>query len=177
MCVRLHCCGTLLELGLVNLHDQGIYLSRDLFQQEFASAVNQCEYEFENANCDVGHTYGIHWKWNNWHNFHFHFNYHLAYFQLKNKFSWNFWSFGYPHLANNTYFIQWIITSHHIIKMAIGYIETILCAPKLHVLSYSVQIQLMLQNTSMLSWISCKSNVITPIKKLDHPFKSMKYTT
>ena len=34
MCVCLHCCGTLLELGLVNLHGQGIYLSRDLLERE-----------------------------------------------------------------------------------------------------------------------------------------------
>ena len=24
--------------------------------------INECEYEFENANCDVGHTYGINWQ-------------------------------------------------------------------------------------------------------------------
>ena len=92
--------------------------------------IYQHEYEFENVNYDVGHTYVINWKWNNWYHFHFHFDYHLIYFQLKKI---QLKSLKYPSVVcmpNDMYFIQWIT---NIIKMAMNYIEIILCASKLHV--------------------------------------------
>ena len=46
--------------------------------------------------------------------------------------------------------------SHHISQMVIDYIETILCASKLHVLDIVVKF-------CPDSWISCKTNAITPI--------------
>ena len=74
--------------------------------------INQCEYEFENANYDVGHTYGINWKWNNWYHLHFNFNYNPMYFELKTK-SVGINEVSVVPMANNMYFIQWIITSYY----------------------------------------------------------------
>ena len=74
--------------------------------------INQCEYEFENANYDVWHTYAINWKWNNWYHFHFYFNYHLMHFQLKTN-SVGITEVSVVPMAKNMYFIQWIITSYY----------------------------------------------------------------
>ena len=74
--------------------------------------INLCEYEFENANYDVGHTYDINWKWNNWYHFHFYFNNHLMHFQLKTN-SVGITEVSVVPMANNMYFIQWIITSYY----------------------------------------------------------------
>ena len=38
---------------------------------EMIAIKSICEYEFENANYDAGHTYGIKYKLNNWYHFHF----------------------------------------------------------------------------------------------------------
>ena len=87
--------------------------------------------KFENANYDVGHTYGINWKWNNLKHFHFYFNYHLMYFQLK-KNSVGITEVSVVCMANDMY-TSFNGLPHHIIKMAMNYIETILCASKLYV--------------------------------------------
>ena len=120
---------------------------------------HQCEYEFENANYDVGHTYGINWKRNNWYHFHFNFNYHLVYFKLKTN-SVGITEVSAVPMANNMYFIQWIITSYYQNGYEL-YRNNFVCIKILFL--YHVQIQLMLQNTIMLWWISCKTNAITPI--------------
>ena len=74
-------------------------------------------------------TYGINWKWNNWYHFHFCFNYHFVYFQLKTN-SVELLKYQLsPWLVICTSFNG---LSHHIVNMAINYIE-IMCASKLRV--------------------------------------------
>ena len=51
-------------------------------------------------------------KWNNWYHFHFYFNYHLMYFQLKTN-SVGITEVSVGPMANNMYFIQWIIISYY----------------------------------------------------------------
>ena len=91
--------------------------------------MNQCEYEFVNAHYDVGHTYGINWKWNNWSHFHFYFNHHLIFNWKKNQLE----SLKYQLSAWPMKCISFNGLRYHIIKMAMNYIEIIICASKLHV--------------------------------------------
>ena len=51
-------------------------------------------------------------KWTNWYHFHFYFNYHLMYCQLKTN-SVGITEVSVVPMANNMYFIQWIITSYY----------------------------------------------------------------
>ena len=85
--------------------------ARHLLSHAFKYWLWQYKY-FENANYDVGHTYGINWKWNNWDKFHFYFYYHLMYFQLKTN-SVGITEVSVVPMANNMYFIQWIMTSYY----------------------------------------------------------------
>ena len=109
-----------------------VVLTLSIHIRDDSHQINQCEYEFENANYGVTHTYGINWKWNNWYHFHLYFNYHLMYFQqiqlgsMKYQLS--------PWLKTYTSFNG---LSYHIIQMAINYIEIILFASKLHVFNSS----------------------------------------
>ena len=101
-----------------------------VYIRNYSHKINQCEFVFENANYDAGHTYGINWKWNNWYHFHFCFNYHLLFSQLKTH------STGitdYQLSPRPIICTSFNGLSHHIIKMAINYIEIILCVSKLHV--------------------------------------------
>ena len=102
-----------------SLPQSHVYIRNDSHQ------INQCEYEFENANYDVGHTNGINWKGNNWYHFHFYFNYHLMYmyFQLKKT---QLESLKYQLSAWLMICISFNGLPQHIIKMAINHIEMIL---------------------------------------------------
>ena len=73
------------------------------------------QYEYENVKWYVRHTYGMNWKWQNWYNFHFYFNYHLKLyvFSIQNEFHWNRCSISVAPVASNMYFIQWIMTSYY----------------------------------------------------------------
>ena len=73
-----------------------VYIRNDSHQ------LHQCEYEFVNAKCDVGHTYCINSKLNNW--YHFSFNYLLVYFQLKTN-SFGNTDVSVVRMANNMYTI------------------------------------------------------------------------
>ena len=89
-----------------SLPQSHVYIRNDRHQ------INQCGYEFENANYDARHTYGINWKWNNWYDFQFYFNYHLVHFQLKTN-SVGITEVSVVPMANNMYFIQWITISYY----------------------------------------------------------------
>ena len=115
------------------------------------------KYEFAKANYDVGHTYGINWKWNNWYHFHFYFKLPSHVFSTDKISVWKT-EVSVISMANDMYFIQWITISY---KMAMNYIEIIMCASKLHVFNLLVfcpdSTDEMLQNTIMLWWYLAKT--------------------
>ena len=110
-------------------------------------------------------------KINNW--YHFHFNYHLVYFQLKTN-SVGITEVSVVPMANNMYFIQWIIASYYqdgyksyinnSVGIKIAHIK--FCS---HILSrfkwYKSK-----QNTIILWWISSKTRrVDCDADILSHP--------
>ena len=100
-------------------------------------------------------------KWNIWYHFHFYFDYHLVYFQLKTN-SGGITEESVGPMANDMYFIQWIIASYYTNGYEI-YRNNSMCT-KIACISYWSHIQSTFNwCCKMLWWVSCKTNTITPI--------------